>query len=270
MAEVAQALVDGEWASSIPLDDRGFLFGDHVFETLLLYGAMAPLWPLHWQRLRRGCDALGIHCPDEGVLLDDLARLATHTPQVVRITLTRGSSPGGYWPSPMSETRRVVHPRRWPAEILNQREHGLTAMSARHALSTVQDMGHEGLKHGNRLAQVTLALEAQAKGVEELLVYRHDGSLAEGIASNVVLSIEGQLKVPTTPEVSGVGIEWLRHNGVISYTKALGRRDVETAGEIMMVNAIAGVRPVALIDGRAMASRVRCPGRMAPWRLLLS
>ena len=262
-------LVDGEPSSAIPVDDRGFLFGDHLFETVLQCAEGAPLWPWHWQRLTAGCHALGMACPEEALLHNDMARVATNEPQVVRITLTRGSSSGGYWLPQSPQTRRIVHPRPWPLGLQDQRQNGLAVVSAEAVLPVAHASGVQGLKHGNRLAQVMLAREAQHRGVDELLAYRADGSLAEGVASNVILRVDDQLLSPATPEVCGVGLEWLRDQGVDIALAAVDRQTVAVASEVLLVNAIAGVRPVTSLDGRVLASREACRRLQSVWAEVL-
>lgn len=265
----ALVLVDGELSSTIPVDDRGFLFGDHVFETVLQCVDGAPLWPWHWQRLTAGCRALGIASPEQALLEGDLARVATNEPQVVRMTLTRGSSPGGYWLPQAPQTRRIVQPRPWPEAVEDQRQNGLTVATAEAVLPVAHASGVQALKHGNRLDQVMLAREAQHRGVDELLAYRADGSLAEGVASNVIVRVGDRLLSPATPEVSGVGLEWLRAQGVDIALEAVAQDTVVVASEVMLVNAIAGVRPVASLDGRVLASRDACRRLQSVWAEVL-
>lgn len=265
----AWALVDGEPSSAIPVDDRGFLFGDHLFETVLLCPDGAPLWPWHWQRLTASCLTLGMACPKEKLLHDDMARVASDEPQVVRVTLTRGSSSGGYWLPESPQTRRIVHPRPWPAGIQDQRQNGLTVASAETVLACEQANGLQGLKHGNRLVQVMLAREVQHLGVDELLAYRADGSLAEAVASNVILRVDDRLISPAAPEVCGVGLEWLRARGVDIALEVVDRQTVAQASEVMLVNAIAGVRPVASLDGRVLSSRDACHQLQSVWAEVL-
>ena len=48
----------------IPIDDRGFLLGDGLFETVLFQAGKPVLWDAHVERLGKGCAALGLPLPD--------------------------------------------------------------------------------------------------------------------------------------------------------------------------------------------------------------
>ncbi len=258
-------LINGQPEDRIPADDRGFLYGDHVFETIAMSQCIAPLWSWHWVRLNQGCLALGIDCPPEAALLDDLKRVAKDEAQVVRITVTRGSSTGGYWLPTHAQSRRIVQSRPWPQTIVKDRRNGLRVATAQGMLSSGPHSDLVGLKHGSRLSQVLLAKEAQQIEVDELLVYRQDGSLAEGVASNVIVVLGDRLYTPDHPDVMGVGLDWLKANEVEVMSKTLRACDLDGASEILMVNAVAGVRPVATLDGHRLGARAHCHRLQAIW-----
>src|SRR5690606_28528183 len=53
-------LLNGEPATGLPWADRGFAYGDGVFESLRITQRQPVLWALHWDRLLLGCNRLGI------------------------------------------------------------------------------------------------------------------------------------------------------------------------------------------------------------------
>ncbi len=248
-------LVDGEFTDVVPADDRGFLFGDHVFETMYCNGQGVPLWPFHWRRLEKSCGALGFDAPKEDVLLKDLDRL-NHSasgpePCIVRLTVTRGSSATGYWVPENLTPRRVMQKRKLPNAIARQQSDGIRVKTAAMQLPKA-DFGW-GLKHGNRLFQVMCAQECRQQGMDELLIYREDGGLAEAIASNVILVMSGRLVTSHCPDVWGVGLDWLESVGVSVSAGHLTCLDVENADEVLLINAVSGVRPIVEIDGRSLS-----------------
>ncbi|MCB1785223.1 MAG: aminotransferase class IV, partial [Gammaproteobacteria bacterium] len=58
------ALIDGRLESAGWLDERGFQFGDGLFETLMVRDGRACLWDAHMGRLALGCERLGLPQPD--------------------------------------------------------------------------------------------------------------------------------------------------------------------------------------------------------------
>ncbi|PJC05226.1 MAG: aminodeoxychorismate lyase, partial [Gallionellales bacterium CG_4_9_14_0_8_um_filter_55_61] len=75
--------VNGESGNLISIRDRGLLYGDGVFRTLLVSEGQALHWPLHYQKLQHDCAALGITCPDFACLSAELAGLLAEHPDAV-------------------------------------------------------------------------------------------------------------------------------------------------------------------------------------------
>ena len=97
------AIINGVAKSTISVWDRGFNYGDGLFETMLAIGEDIPLWQLHYDRLCRGLMALAI--PLELPLLARqmqavlTSRKSLKSEQViVKLMVTRGESGRGYQP----------------------------------------------------------------------------------------------------------------------------------------------------------------------------
>ena len=256
-------VINGEITTCLPADDRGFLFGDHVFETMLSQDRTIPLWAWHWQRLKLACAALDIAIPAEELLLSELVMVLNEGVGVVRLTLTRGSSQTGYAIPSSIETRRIIQARPRAAQVETQRERGLDVARAECHLPNNPFLS--GIKHGNRLYQVRLAQLCRERGVDEMLIFREDGRLAEAMASNVII-VHGDIATsPRVPEVNGVGLQWLIDAGVAIQKKDIFADEVDQATEIILINATAGVRPVKQWQGRSMKGRQVCRRLQAIW-----
>src|SRR3569833_1459315 len=84
----------------IPIDDRGFLLGDGLFETVLFRAGKPVLWDAHVARLDRGCAVLGLPLPDAKVLKAEAERAVRErrlgsARAAVRLTWTAGSGGRG-------------------------------------------------------------------------------------------------------------------------------------------------------------------------------
>ena len=261
-------LVDGEFEDKVPASDRGFLFGDHVFETMLWSGRSVPLWDLHWQRLSHGCEQLGFHAPREALLLADIERLMggedASKPSVLRMTVTRGSSATGYWVPDDLKPRRILQRRDFGRSIRQHRADGVRLATA---AITLPSMGFGlGLKHGNRLFQVMCAKECARRGVDEVLVYRDNGHLAEAMASNVIVVKSGLLMTPDCPDVSGVGLRWVESLELGLKSCPLARSDVDDADEVLLINSVSGPRPVVELDGRSLTAGLAYESLQRHWQ----
>ena len=245
-------LIDGARSDRIPADDRGLLFGETVFETVAFKGGHAPLWSRHMARLAHGAKVLGLPVPSADVLASECQTLLAATTDesvVVRLTLTGGSGSRGYWPASAEQVRRIVQARPWPPDLEAQRRRGLRTAISRHRLSHAGVLA--GLKHGNRLVQTLAAREAIAREMDDMLLLDEGGCLAEAISSNLILATPEGLLTPLGAAVAGVGLGWLRDQlGSELKEGSLRPERLERASEVLVVNSVAGVRPVVGVDQR--------------------
>ena len=258
-------LIDGQPSDHVPADDRGLLFGEQLFETMAFIDGAAPLWARHMDRLQTGAERLGLTMPEIPLLLQECRQLAGERGRsVLRLTLTAGSGGRGYWPAAEPQARRIIQARSWPADMTALRQHGLRTMLSTYRLP--QGDPAVGLKHGNRLVQVLAARDCARAGLDEALLCDQSGQLAEGIASNLILVVDGLALSPGDPAVDGVGLGWLRDrlDGDLdsgSVAASAWRR----CSELMMVNSVAGVRPVVAIDGEPLPVGPLCRHLQRLW-----
>jgi 4-amino-4-deoxychorismate lyase len=194
-------LVDGEEGGRLAASDRGFQYGDGVFETLRLREGAPQLWGRHWERLCRGLDRLGIPRVAERDCLDDLRRVAPGGWSMAKLIVTRGSGPRGYAiPERMRPTRVAMG-----GEALRPGEDGsplqLGVCRTRAGPSPVP-----GCKHLNRLENVLARIE-WGPGWGEGLMLDGRGQVVCGTQSNVFF-VEGQALV--TPPLLRAGIPGTR------------------------------------------------------------
>ena len=146
------ALVNGEPAQCLPLDDRGLHYGDGLFETLAIRGGQPQLLAAHLERLAQGCATLRFPAPDRTLLEQEIRAAARDVGEgVLKLILTRGRSERGYRPPLDPQPTRILtgygppaHPREWDAAGVRTRF--CAARLARNARLA-------GVKHLNRLEQ---------------------------------------------------------------------------------------------------------------------
>ena len=157
-------LINGSSADCVPTDDRGLLYADGLFETLLVESGRPQLWHYHLQRLRRGCQLLKLDLPVAAVLLAEIEQVARRLPDcVVRLLLTRGSGGRGYTPPKEQNCNRIVQSFVVPEMSQEQLQAGIQIGFSTMRLSAQGLLA--GLKHLGRLEQVLARAQLMDSGV---------------------------------------------------------------------------------------------------------
>lgn len=192
-----------EAQAMVPVLDRGFLYGDGLFETLLVHHGRPFRWAQHIERLLRGADFLEIRVPFSQDALCGFVRELVQRNQMhdalLRLTLSRGVGPRGYSPKGADQPTLVMtlHPAPvWDAPELPR---------WKLATASFRLPAHEPLaqfKTCNKLAQVLARAEVEARGADEALLLNTDGHVVEAASSNLFW-IEGGT-VCTPPVASGI------------------------------------------------------------------
>lgn len=251
-------LVNGVTGNLIGMRDRGLLYGDGVFRTLLARHGRALHWPLHYQKLRHDCAALGIACPDFDLLSAELARLLPDHPDAVyKLIVTRGAAARGYAPDPDATPTRIWDASPLPVFPADWAEQGVRLHLC--GLRLGEQPLLAGVKHLNRLENVLAAAEfAGGEAAEGLLLDAH-GRVVEGTRSNLFLVSAGRL---LTPQLSRCGVAGVQRGRVLAAAAELGLpcevRDIAleellAADEVFLCNSVFGLWPVAEFGARRWA-----------------
>lgn len=248
-------LVDGLPANAVPADDRGFSYGDGVFRTLAMRNGRAQWWPQQYARLVTDCGALRITPPSETDLRRDIETIARQLPDcALRITVTRGSGGRGYAVPQYPQSRRVVsanplpeYPRHWP-------EQGVCVRMCELRLAAQPRLA--GVKHLNRLENVLARAEWNDPAIAEGLLLDEAGHVIEGTRCNVFILEKDSL---VTPDLSRCGVAGVTRdlviaaagrNGLRCHIEPISRQRLDNAREILLVNSLIGVWPVAALEQR--------------------
>ena len=259
--------VDGERASALPLPDRGLEFGDGLFETLLVRGAVPLFTQLHLARMQQGCRVL-VFPPCDETLGEQLHRAVAYigTRQwpfsALRITLTRGSGPRGYAPPREARPRIVISATR-----LGEASPGMAA-PAKLCLANTRwptQPALAGLKHLNRLEQVMAAREYRLAGADEAVMLDQQGRVVSVVAGNLFLSLDGRLLTAALDQCGIAGTRrdlvmrrWAPALGLEVVEGTLTLEQLEAADEAFFCNSLIGLRPVARFQQRSWTSHPVC------------
>jgi 4-amino-4-deoxychorismate lyase len=246
-------LIDGIQATQVSATDRGLNYGDGLFETMRVHRGRVCLLERHLARLRESCRRIALPYPGDDVLAGDVSRLqpGADTEGVLRLVLTRGDSGRGYAPPPGAAVRRIV--ALYPLPRLPDE---LTVGICATRLGRSPALG--GLKHLGRLEQVLAAAEAAAAGWHEGLMLDECDRVVEGTRHNLFFVRHGQWYTPPLDACGVAGVmrgmvrEALAMLGLGGGEAALRYDELHEVEELLLCNAVVGVRRVSELDGRRL------------------
>lgn len=239
----ARLLVDGVAAERVSVLDRGFAYGDGLFESIRLVGTRAPLWTRHMQRLATGCQRLLIPAPDPDQLWHETQRVrADMARAVVRITVTRGIGKRGYAPPATPRSTRVV--AAFPAPPVGEAAvHGVRMRLCRLRLAEQPRLA--GIKHLNRLEQVLARAEWNDPAIAEGVLCDGHGHVISATMANLFAVIDGEL---LTPAVDRCGVAGVARAEVLDATSArvaeIALDSLAGASELFLSSSVRGIVPV--------------------------
>ncbi|HEX5439164.1 MAG TPA: aminotransferase class IV [Gemmatimonadaceae bacterium] len=246
--------VDREHAS-IPVDDRGFIFGDGVYEvTRALRGHLFE-GERHFRRLGRGLRGLGITVPAELEQLGEISECLLRTngltkgEALVYLQITRGAAPRTHQYPPAGTPPTVylsVGPFTPP--------HELRAAGAR--AITIPDVRWSrcDLKTVNLLPNVMGKQRAVEAGVTEAIFVR-DSAVTEGSSTNIFGVVGGELRTyPACNYILGgitrdVVLELAAENNVPVRTTPIFVHELGGVDELFLTSTTNDVMPVVEVDG---------------------
>ncbi len=264
-----QVSIDGEihdeQDARVPVTDRGFLYGDSIYEVIRTYGGRPYLLEEHLRRLQRSADRIEMTLPGglAPIRADVQATLgaAGNPESTIRVIVTRGSGQIQLDPATAGTPRRVVivvpftaH----PAELY-------IGGALIHLVPTGRsDQGiAAGAKSGNYLVNLLALGVAKRCGAHEAILLDHRGRLTEGASSNLFILREGELQTP--PLDAGI-LEGITRQQVFSIARqagltvseqALYPADLRAAQEIFLTSTLREIMPVtAVLDEHGESFRV--------------
>ena len=248
-------LVDGEEGAAPSPLDRGFAYGDGLFETIRFVDGRAPLWGRHMRRLADSCARLRLPFPGEHLLeREALAVVGDVADAVVRITLTRGVGERGYALPASPRPCRIVAAFPAPVAAAAHYREGVRLRLCRLRLAAQPALA--GMKHLNRLEQVLARAEWDDPAIADGVLLDADGRVVSTTMANLFAVLGGRLVTPSLGRcgVAGVGrAEVLAARDVDVRDLALG--ELLHASELFLSSSVRGILPV-----QALADTVYVPG----------
>lgn len=239
----------------IPLDDRGLLLGDGLFETLLAVDGVLRDEAAHLTRLADGARAMGLPAPDPAVAAAQMRRALGELSgrAAVRLSYTAGS--GGRGLDRADPPSPVLFATAFPAP----------AWSRPARLALVSTRRNEGspasrLKTLSYADNVLARREALAAGADEAAMLNNAGHIAGAAAANLFW-LDGETLC--TPSLDCGVLAGTKRAAVLARAKAAGlavREDrfeasvLAGAKGVFLTNSLIGLRPASSLDGAPIGS----------------
>ncbi|HAO92906.1 MAG: hypothetical protein A2X93_01145 [Deltaproteobacteria bacterium GWC2_56_8] len=270
------AYINGKFVSeekaSVSVFDRGFSYGDGLFETIRARDGRPLLLAEHLQRLRAGAEAIRLSKKTLNTLLINIdekliARLLkanglTDNESYVKIIVTRGVDRGGPLPSSgLNPTIIILTKPLDPAFLERVRGKGLKAALIRGFAPALP-----AIKSLNYLSNVLARMDADDAGADEGLFTTPKGRVTEGTSTNLFIVLKGILRTPlltkgallpgtTRSAVMGIA----RENGLTVTEGIVSAAGLLACEEAFLTNAVIGVAPLVRVDKSLIGSGRRGP-----------
>ena len=273
------------WLNAQPCDevfalDRGLLYGDGFFTTMLCYQQQVLNWSAHLQRLKVAAQRLNFPDLDELMLQATLnAALASASSglAVIKLVITRGVGGVAYAPPLAPELHYLSYLMPVPAglmQVLQQPQQCMPRLKCMQCQTPVSINPYlAGIKHLNRLDNVLARPEVVQSGADDGLMFTVSGQLISGTQGNVVLIREG---VAYAPNLDQVGVRGTCLNalktlplGLTWLETELTRHDLMQAQAVFICNAVRGIQAVARFEEISYDTTLIEPINQAWWSWLI-
>lgn len=239
--------------ATVSIEDRGFQFGDGIYEVIRVYHGRPFRLDEHLSRLNQSAQAIFLSLPvspkELQVLIHEGQQRCGYSECKVYIQITRGVAPRDHlFPGLSSPT--LVMTFREMADLppdFNQRGVGVI---------TLPDLrwGRCSIKSLNLLPNILAKQQATDAGAFEAVLIK-DEVVTEGTSSNIALVKEGKILTPALSDQLLAGVtrqavlELARKNGTIVEERTVYENELRQADELFLIGTTIEVLPVTKLDG---------------------
>ena len=245
-----------ETQAVVPINDRGFLYGDGLFETVRVFNGRAFRMAQHLERLARGADHLRIKLPftprEIADLAGELVKENKMPDAILRVTLTRGPGERGYTPTPDGKpTLAMTLHAAPPLDTVNPTQWSLVTSTYRIPASDPLS----SFKTSSKLLQVMARADAGGRDADEALILNTNGEVAETASANLFwIYYDKVFTVPTgrgvLPGITrAVVLEICQGLGFTTNKRVVKPEALRQSAAIFLSQSAQGVISVTSFDG---------------------
>jgi branched-chain amino acid aminotransferase len=244
--------------------NRGFLYGDAIYEVWRTHAGVIFTWEQHWQRLDRSARSLFLSLPTtpESMLGEIKRTVAAYRSRTqndgelyIRLQVTRGGGAIGLDPALADRADFVLLVQPCPEISAEQQRTGLRLSLATGLRRNPIEALSPAWKTGNYLNNILCLREARARGADEVVILNQAGEVTEAAVSNIGFVRDGVVIMP--PLSAGIlgGItrqlvltEVARAAGIEAREAAVRPEEFSTFQECFLLSTTKDVGAVASID----------------------
>ena len=253
------AWINGQYYSEneavVSVFDRGFLYGDGLFETLRIENGRPIQWQAHWTRLTQGAASLCISMPWTDVqvrnTVEELVKRNELPDSILRIALTRGRGQRGYSPKGADQSTLVLTLHRPRVDSATHLEGVKLAVSSYRVLAGDPLLR---IKNSSQLVRVMARAEAESKAGDEALLLNQYDRVAEASSANLFWL---QDNILYTPPISDGALPGITRAAVMKCCPLLDipcietktrLQDLTTADGVFLTNSAWGIVEATVLD----------------------
>ena len=253
-------LVDQEDAK-ISVFDHGLLYGDGVFEGIRIYNSRIFELDAHIKRLYESAKAIRLTIPLKPEELTDAVQKTVEannlTGGYIRLVVTRGSGTLGLNPFVCKNSSIFIiadNIQLYPEELYEKGMKIISAVTLRNHPLAIPPQA----KTLNYLNNILAKIEALDNNVPEVVMYNHEGYVAEASGDNIFIVKDGVIYVPPAeagalPGITrNIVIELAKKENIPVVEKNLTRFDLYVCDEFFLTGTAAEVIGIVDIDGRTI------------------
>jgi len=247
-----------ERRASVPVSDRGFLYGDGLFETMRSYDGKVFKLDGHLKRLYDGAKIIKLKIPLSKIGIKNaiyrLLRVNKLEDAYIRLAVSRGEGRVGLDATTARTANIVIITKPftpYPAELYKK---GLSVFIS--SVRRNENSPLSRIKSINYLNNIAARMEAQKKGYNDAILLNNKGKIACGAVSNIFTINKNTLLTPSVASgiLSGITkteiIKIARKLGLKVQEKEINRNEIFKMSEVFFTNTLMEIMPVTKVNGK--------------------